>query len=121
MLNLRLFFSFILLSTCFLNSFSYANNTDKNKTIKLQQSQSAQQLTVSALSSALDFISEGDKKNAIAQVKIAIKNLRQIPTLPKYQVKGMSKRLNTAIATLKSGKDSKAIDEITHVHDELAF
>lgn len=96
-------------------------SSKSSETSLFQAAQSAQSLTVSSLASSLTYLDQNDKKNAVAQVKIAINNLRKIPTLPKYQVKGMTARLNKAINAIKKNDFTAARNQINHVHDELAF
>ncbi len=75
----------VLLSLSFLLSGLMFNSAKSNEVLS-QQIGSAQNVAVSALASALTYLENSDKKNAIAQVKVAINNLRKIPSLPKMQV-----------------------------------
>lgn len=112
---------YILLCLTFLLNSSIFTSARSAGVVSLSsQTESAQSLTVAALASALTFLAQGDKKNAIAQVKIALKNLRKIPTLPKVQVNGMTVRLNKAITAIKRDQLTAAREQISHVHDELA-
>ena len=110
----------LLIIVCLVFAISASASVEGGSKYLYQDSESAQSLTVQALESALDFLAQNDNKNAIAQVKIAKKNLRKIPTLPSFQVKGMTARLDKAIKAIKGGNNNKAISEISHVHDELA-
>lgn len=111
----------LLFSLSILISGFIVTSTRANVASFAAQTAGAQSITVSALSSALSYLDQSDKKNAIAQVKIAITNLRKISTLPKYQVKGMTARLNKAISAIKKNNFTIAKDEINHVYSELAF
>ncbi len=103
----------------FVFAESVTSNPENNTLTQSVGEPSPLEMAINDLESIEELLDNGDKKTAIIITKSAKGQLRKIAELKKQMVKGMSARLDKAIAFIKKSDFTNALDQIEHVLDEL--